>query len=157
MKTSWKVVGFASTVFCLLLLFAAAPSIAQCGPGGAGCEGCGGTCTGVACAVPHQSPPSPGSCTPAQLAAGGRDISTTVDCAGSLAGVCKCYLPSWYQIIHQNCFRIYYTSQPGEEPKAIASSATCATSEEPMAPTTSEEPMVPTTSPMLAEAPDETR
>ena len=146
MKTSWKVVGLASTVFCLLLLFAAAPSIAQCGPGGAGCEGCSGTCTGVACAVPYQSPPSPGPCTPAQLAAGGWEISTVSNCAGSLEGVCKCYLPSFYQITQQNCARVYYSSQPGEEPTAFASSATCATSVE---------LMTPAMSPKLAEAPDE--
>ena len=158
MKASWKVVGFGSIVFCLLLLFAAAPSVAHhipCGPGGAGCQGCGGGCTGVACAVPYQAPPSPGYCTPAQIAAGGRDISASTSCAGSLAGVCLCYLPSWYQIIQQNCFRIYYLAQPGDEPLAIgaepmviANPATCATSEEPMAPKTS---------PVLVEEPDEAR
>jgi hypothetical protein len=148
MKTSWKVLGFAPIVFCLLLLFAAAPSIAQCGPGGAGCQGCAGTCTGVACAVPYHSPPYPGACTPAQQAAGGYEISTVSNCAGSLAGVCKCYLPSFYQITQQNCTRVYYysSSLPWEEPTAIASSATCATSEEPMAPATF---------PTFAEAPDE--
>jgi hypothetical protein len=146
MKTRWKVVGFAPTVFCLLLLFAAAPSFAQCGPGNAGCEGCIGSCSGLACAVPYQSPPSPGACTPAQEAAGGYEITTTTSCGGSLAGVCKCYLPSWYQITQQNCTRVYFSSNPWEEPKAIASSATCATSVE---------PMTQATSPMLAEAPDE--
>ena len=149
MKISWKVVGFAPTVFCLLLLFAAAPSIAQCGPGNAGCEGCAGTCTGLACAVPYQSPPSPGACTPAQQAAGGYEISTVSNCAGSLEGVCKCYLPSFFQITQQNCVRVYYYSAlPWEEPMAIASSATCATSVEPIASVSL---------PMLAEAPDENK
>ena len=146
MRTNWKVVGLASTVFCLLLLFAAAPSIAQCGPGGSICEGCSGTCSGLACAVPGQNTPSPGSCTPAQVAAGGYQISTVSNCAGSLAGICKCYLPSFYQITQQNCARVYFSSLPWEEPTAIASSATCATSEEPMAPATF---------PMFAEALDE--
>jgi len=149
MKTNWKVVGLASTVFCLLLLFGAAPSIAQCGPGGAGCEGCSGTCTGLACAVPMQSPPSPGPCTAAQEAAGGYEISTVSTCAGSLEGVCKCYLPSFYQITQQDCARVYYySSLPWEEPTVLASSATCATSVE---------PMTPAMSPTLAEAPDENK
>lgn len=146
MKSSWKVLGLASTVFCLLLLFVAAPSIAQCGPGGAGCQGCTGTCTGVACAVPMESPPSSGPCTAAQLAAGGREISTVSNCAGSLAGVCKCYLPSFYQITHANCARVSFSSQSWEEQTALASSAGCATSEE---------PMTPATSPTPVEAPDE--
>lgn len=146
MKTNWRIVGFAATVFCLLLLFSAAPSLAQCGPGGAGCEGCAGTCTGLACAVPYQSPPSPGACTPAQQAAGGWEISTVSNCAGSLAGVCKCYLPSFYQITQSNCVRVYYSSLPWEEPTAIATSATCATSEAPMSSATPAK---------LTEAPDE--
>lgn len=54
--------------------------------------------------------------------------------------MCKCYLPSFYQITQQDCARVYYSSEPWEEPVALASSATCATSVEaagPMTPVTS--------------------
>ena len=140
MKTNSKVLGFASTAFCLLLLFVAAPSFAQCGPGGAGCEGCIGSCTGLACAVPGQHTPSPGACTPAQTAAGGWEISTTSSCGGSLAGVCQCYLPSFYQITQENCARVYFSSIPWEKEEVLASSeykmVPCGASEALMTPAT---------------------
>jgi hypothetical protein len=139
MKTSWKIVGLVSMSLCLMLLFAAAPSLASdhnCGPGGSICEGCSGTCSGLACAVPYQSQPSPGSCTAAQQAQGGYEITTTSNCAGSLEGVCKCYLPAFYQITQANCARVYYSTVPWEEPVALASSASCATSIGPMTPAT---------------------
>lgn len=134
MKTSRKVTGLASIVFCLLLLFAAAPSIAQCGPGGAGCEGCGGTCEGVACAVPNQSTPSPGYCTPEQEAAGGYEIFSSSNCSGSLSGTCQCYQPEFYEVT-SNCFRTFTSSNPWEEPLvSLPDEPTCATSDGPMTP-----------------------
>ena len=99
-----------------------------------------GTCSGLACAVPGQHVPTPGPCTPAQQAAGGWEISTVLACAGSLEGVCKCYLPPIYQITQQNCVRVIFSSVPWEEPVAIASSATCATSVGPMTPATFPKP-----------------
>lgn len=145
MRTSC-IAGLASIAFCLLLLIAPAPSIASdhnCGPGGSICEGCSGTCSGLACAVPYQHTPSPGSCTPAQQAQGGYEITTTSNCAGSLSGTCQCYLPSFYAITQQDCARVYYSSEPWEEPVAYASSATCATSIGPMTPVTPVPPVAP--------------
>jgi len=134
MKTNRKVLGLVSALFGLLLLFVAVPSFAQCGPGGAGCQGCTGTCTGVACAIPGQHTPSPGTCTAAQLAGGAIQLNNVSNCAGSLAGVCRCYLPSFFQIIQQNCARVSLSSitwdtPDWDEPKVLARSEKCAKAE----------------------------